>query len=118
MSERARGSAPRCPFCGADLARPGDFRVSSFETAQGGRCACGAVYLMDPTGKNVGQIMMQALGIAADQLGKGVGDLATGEDYEDAVLSYDWRTHRSSGPVTGYRDGYGRLYVIRVARKG
>jgi hypothetical protein len=87
--------------------------VSSFETAQGGTCRCGAVYLMDPTGKNVGQIMAQALGIAADVLAKDVAELTGGEDYEDAVLSYNWRTHRSSGPSTGYLDGLGRLYILK-----
>jgi len=81
---------------------------------KGGTCDCGAVYLVDPTGKNVGTVMAQALVMAADRLGKQVQDLDPDSDYEDAVLSYDWRMHRSLGAVTGYMDGYGRLYLLRV----
>jgi len=84
---------------------------------QGGTCDCGALYLVDPTGKNVGVIMSQALVKAADLLGKKVSDLDPDADYEDAVLSYDWRTHRSAGAVTGYMDGYGRMYLLRIKPK-
>lgn len=86
------------------------------ESAQGGTCSCGAIYLVDPTGKNVGTVMVQALGLTADALGKSLTDLAPDQDYEDAILSYDWRTHRSTGVSSGYMDGYGRLYIVRVKK--
>jgi hypothetical protein len=91
--------------------------IDATESAQGGTCSCGAVYLMDPTGKNVGTIMAQALGMASALLGKKISDLDPECDYEDAILSYDWRTHRSTGVSTGYMDGYGRLYIFRVRTK-
>lgn len=109
--------APRCPFCDADLKRPGPVTVSAGETVQGGSCSCGAVYLVDPTGKNVGTIMVQALGIAADTLSKRMEELLPDEDYTDAILSYDWRTHRSYGVSAGYMDGYGRMYILKVNRR-
>lgn len=115
--EPRRGLAPECPFCGKELARPAELKVSAFETALGGTCACGAIYLVDPTGKNVGTVMVQAMGMAADSLAKNVTDLTPDEDYEEAVLSYDWRIHRSPGVSGGYMDGYGRLYVIKVKTK-
>lgn len=109
--------APRCPFCEAALQRPESIEIGDGERMQGGACSCSAVYLVDPTGKNVGTVMAQALAMAAGMLRKKITELDPAEDYEDAVLSYDWRTHRSTGPVSGYMDGYGRLYVMRVRRR-
>jgi len=87
------------------------------ETIVGGTCGtCGATYILDPTSKNVGEVMMQGLGIAASQLSKDTADMIAGEDYDDVVLSYDWRTHRSSGVPKSFMDGHGRLYVIRVKK--
>jgi hypothetical protein len=92
--------------------------VNRTERVSGGTCGtCGAIYIVDPTSKNVGEVMMQALGIAAEKLSKDMSDLAAGEDYEDALLSYDWRTHRSPGISKGFMDGYGRLYIIKVKQK-
>jgi len=109
---------PVCPFCSASLARPATMNVSATERVTGGTCGtCGAIYLVDPTSKNVGEMMIQALGMVAEKLSKDLSDLVAGEDYEDAVLSYDWRTHRSPGISKGFMDGYGRLYVIRVKQK-
>ena len=117
IRESGRGSAPRCPFCGADLQRPAEIAISDTEKGPGGFCACGALYLVDPTGKDVGSMMAQALNWAADTLGKGVGDLVSDIDYQDAILSYDWRTHSSTGISRGYMDRYGRLYVMRVGKR-
>jgi hypothetical protein len=87
------------------------------ESAIGGSCAgCGAFYLVDPTGKSVGATMMQALGLAAERLSKDLTELVPGEDYEDAVVNYDVRTHRSTGISRGYMDGYGRLYMVKVKK--
>jgi hypothetical protein len=92
--------------------------VNRTERVSGGTCGtCGAIYIVDPTSKNVGEVMTQALGIAAGKLSKDMSDLVEGEDYEDALLSYDWRTHRSPGISKGFMDGYGRLYIIKVKQK-
>lgn len=88
------------------------------ETVAGGTCSgCGARYLMDPTGKNVGEVMMQGLALAAEQLSKDVAELVAGEDYDEVILSYDWRTHRSTGEPRNIMDRSGRLYVVRVKKK-
>lgn len=82
-----------------------------------GECgSCGALYLVDPTSKNVGEVMLQALEIAARKLSKDVAEMVAGEDYEDAILSYDWRRHRSSGEPKGFTDGQARLYMIKVKK--
>ena len=59
-------------------------------------------------------MMAQSLNWVADTLGKDVGELVPDVDYQDAILSYDWRTHSSTGISRGYMDRYGRLYVMKV----
>ena len=87
------------------------------EEVLGGTCrTCGAIFVVDQSGKNVGEVMVQALGMAADKLSKDFSEMIAGEDYEDAILNYDWRTHRSSGISTGYMGGYGRLYVVKIKK--
>lgn len=111
------GREPHCPFCKAALERPKKMDISTMESVLGGACgSCGALYIVDPTSKNVGEVMMQALGMAAEKLSKDVSDMAPGEDYEDAILSYDWRLHRSSGEPRGFMDRHGRLYFIKVKK--
>ncbi len=61
--------------------------------------------------------MMQGLALAADELSRDLAGIVAGEDYEDMVLNYDWRTHRSSGEAKHSVDRSGRLYVIRVIKK-
>lgn len=107
-----------CPFCRTSLNRPTEFRLSAAESVSGGTCTeCGAMYLLDPTGKNVGEVMVQGLTLAAERLSKDSSVMVPGEDYDDVVLSYDWRTHRSAGEATGFADRNGRLYVIRIKKK-
>ena len=116
MRERGRGSAPQCPFCGAELKRPADIKVSDGEQGLGGACVCGAMYLVDTTGKNVGTIMSQLLVMAADSLSKSIEQMVPDDDYQDEILSYDWRNHRSTGVNTGYADRTGRLYIVKVKK--
>ncbi len=119
MSSGTReGREPVCPFCKTGLERPKKITLNAMEEVMGGMCGtCGAFFVVDQTGKNVGEVMMQALGVAAAKLSKDLSELIAGEDYEDAILSYDWRTHRSSGVSQGYMDGLGRLYIVKVKRK-
>jgi hypothetical protein len=106
-----------CPFCRSKLDRPARMVINAMDSVLGGTCSCGAIYIADTTGKNVGEVMIQALGLAAEKLSKDMSELVAGEDYEDAILSYDWRIHRSPGVSKGYMDGYGRMYVLKVKRK-
>lgn len=61
--------------------------------------------------------MMQGLEMVAEELGRDLSTLVSGEDYEDAILSYDWRRHRSSGIPQSPMDGHGRLYIFNVLKK-
>lgn len=117
ITDTRRGMELRCPFCDLELPRPVEMMLKFGEKVSAGICGCGAVYLLDETGKSVGEIMVHGLGMIAENLSMPITDLVPGKDYEDVVISYDWRTHRSAGVSTGYMDGYGRLYVIRSRRR-
>jgi hypothetical protein len=112
------GVEPVCPFCGSRIARPAEITINSMERVLGGKCSkCGALYIVDPTSKNVGEVMLQGLGLAGQELSKEASDMIAGEDYDDVILSYDWRTHRSSGEPRNFMDRHGRMYVIKVKKK-
>ena len=118
MRQREEKNAPpRCPFCEAYLKRPESMKLTETDIVQGGTCSCGAFFLSDPTGKNVGLMMAQALNAAADMLKKEIGDLMPDVDYRDMTLIYDWKKHISPGVSHGYADGYGRLYIMKVYKK-
>ena len=109
---------PTCPFCKTSIERPAEIAIDASDKALGGKCRkCGAWYIVDQTGKNVGTVMMQALELAGRELSKEATSLVSGEDYDDAVLNYDLRTHRSTGESKGHMDGRGRLYMIKVRGK-
>ena len=69
------------------------------------------------TGKNVGEIMLKALTLVASSLSTDVTDLNCGEDYDEVILSYDWRTHRSSGASRRFGGGQGSLYIVKPRAK-
>lgn len=115
---KRESSEPTCPFCKGPLPRPSEKRLSETEIALIGRCGgCGSFFIVDPTGKNVGEVMMQGLQVAAEELGKDPATLVSGRDYQDEILSYDLRIHRSPGVPQGFMDGNGRLYIIKVIKE-
>ena len=85
---------PRCPFCDQPIdpprepgpERPGDFAH--------GECLCGAVYVHDVTGYDLGAAFVEALGYGTDFNWDLAWDLVPQEDYEERYLEqYDLRTH-------------------------
>lgn len=82
---------PECPFCGRYILQP-KITKTVFGDIYSGRCNCGAVYVCDPTGHNVGEAYMEALALA-----KGDWDISTmneGVSYQTLDMDYDIRTHK------------------------
>ena len=110
---RLSGEPPACPFCGAGLPRP-KRRTQTPSLLPGGRCACGARFVVDPTGRNGGDALLEAL---ADACG---GDrargsfLQPGRDYEELIENYDAQLHRWIKGFRGYRRGMARLYLVKL----
>ena len=94
MSRNVEDSILRCPFCDSPLEEPMDMRSRFGNTVAGGSCTCGAVYVYDRSGHNMGDAYVDALNLAYDgDLEKG-WSMTPGEDYELLELTYNSRRHK------------------------
>lgn len=101
----ARGRPLQCPFCDNYLIAPVDIKMKSLEIS-GGICTCGAIYAMDRSGHNLGEIFMDALVFAC----KGDIDRAISldpGDYDSVDLDYNLQSN-----TVGGRSGVGKLSKI------
>lgn len=105
---------PECPFCGRVVSRPQETRTE-FGNVLCGKCVCGAVFVCDPTGRNVGEAYMEAL-----VLMKGdweLGELDPERDYAVEEMDYDLRSHiRVYGK--GLTQTAGKLVFVRGSAAG
>lgn len=107
---------PQCPFCGDRVARPAEPVRRKMGDSLQGRCQCGALYVSDPTGHNVGSAMVECLVSACNDNWDLAWDLVPGDDYLTGRLEdYDEVTHQ----VVETRNHDGRavrgvLYFIRL----
>ncbi len=89
----ARGRSaykPVCPFCDSPIDRPKKVEPRRLGDFDCGACECGAVYVHDATGHNLGAAWVEALGFACNDDWDLAWSLTPGEDYQDAFLeNYD-----------------------------
>ena len=109
---------PWCPFCGVDVGRTRDAVQRKMTEFPVGRCDCGAVYVCDATGHNVGAAMVECLVHACGDNWDLAWDLVPEDDYlTGRVDNYDEMTHL----VVPTRELDGRwirgvLYFVRLHR--
>ncbi len=107
---------PWCPFCGMDVGRPSDQVQRKMTEFPVGRCECGAVYVCDATGHNVGSAMVECLVFACNDEWDLAWELIPEEDYlTGRIENYDDVTHQ----VVPKRNLDGRavrgvLYFVRL----
>ena len=85
-----------------------------------GRCQCGALYVSDSTGYNVGNAMVECLVAACNDNWDLAWDLVPGDDYlTGRVEDYDEQSHQviEAGNLDG-RAVHGVLYFIRLHGAG
>jgi hypothetical protein len=105
----ARARPLQCPFCDNYLVEPIDISFKEMEFT-GGICRCGAVYVLDRSGHNLGEIFMDALTFVC----RGDIDNALAlspEDYETIDFDYDLKSN-----TTGKRGKAGKLSKIVFVR--
>lgn len=86
---------PWCPFCGMDVGAPTDSLERKMNEFPAGRCECGAVYVCDATGHNVGSAMVECLVTACGDEWDLAWELIPEEDYLTGRLEdYDDVTHQ------------------------
>uniref|UniRef100_A0A832LW87 PBS lyase n=1 Tax=Caldimicrobium thiodismutans TaxID=1653476 RepID=A0A832LW87_9BACT len=106
---------PTCPFCKNPIAKP-TFLPLGFSDYEAGVCACGAIYVCDPTGFSRGAVFLEALLIAC----AGDWDLALNlipeEDYQEIwIENYDPQSHTIPGePLYEGRKIRGALCFLKL----
>jgi len=107
---------PWCPFCGIDVGRASDAVQRKMTEFPLGSCDCGAVYVCDATGHNVGSAMVECLVYACNDEWDLAWELMPEDDYlTGRVDNYDEVTHQ----VVPTRELDGRwvrgvLYFVRL----
>lgn len=105
---RDRTKPPLCPFCRQLLGRPVELDGLWFEF-DGGVCSCGAHYALDPTARNGGAVLLQAMVQACGGDWDQALALSPGVDYDDAYLGrYNANSHRVGGHA------FGTIYFVRL----
>ncbi len=118
----ARGKSayePACPFCGSPIDRPKKVEPRRLGDYDCGACECGAVYVHDVTGHNLGAAWVEALGFACNDDWDLAWSLAPGEDYQDAFLeNYDIESHliQPTGRTKDEKVVKAALVFIRMAK--
>ncbi|MBI4847377.1 MAG: hypothetical protein HY808_02190 [Nitrospirae bacterium] len=103
----------QCPFCDNYLAPPIDLRIKSLEIT-GGICTCGAIYVLDRTGHNLGEIYLDALTfLCRGDIDKALS-LTPGE-YEEGTLDYD--VHSNTISRREDRSVKGKVIFLRLKTK-
>jgi hypothetical protein len=104
-----RTQPARCPFCHAEILRPGEVAGDKWYDFAGGVCNCGAVFAHDPTARNGGGAFLQALLMAAGGDMDRAMSLSEGEDYDCGyVQHYNVELHRLEP------NSFGTLYFIHL----
>ncbi len=86
---------PWCPFCGMDVGRPTYGQERRMREFPQGRCSCGAFYVADATGHNVGAAMVECLVGACGGNWDLAWDLLPEDDYLTGQIDdYDEVTHQ------------------------
>jgi hypothetical protein len=103
----------QCPYCDNFLARPVDIKFRDMEFT-GGICRCGTVYLFDRSGRNLGEIYLDALTFLCR------GDIERAlslghEEYEDVDFEYDYQTNRIDARSKSGKSG--RVIFMRLRER-
>jgi hypothetical protein len=88
-------SKPWCPFCGMDVGRPTEAMQRKMREFPMGACECGAVYVSEATGHNIGAAMVECLVSACNDQWDLAWELIPEDDYLTGILeNYDDVTHQ------------------------
>ncbi|MBM4275149.1 MAG: hypothetical protein FJ134_11910 [Deltaproteobacteria bacterium] len=106
---RDRTLPARCPFCRGEISPPAPVEGGLWYEFDGGFCRCGAVYALDPTARNGGAVLLQAMLMACGGDMDKVLSLSPDTDYDEGhVHRYDGLNHRLEPQA------FGTLYFIRL----
>jgi hypothetical protein len=113
---KQQNTRPWCPFCGMEVGRPSETVQRTMKEFPAGRCQCGAVYVAEATGHNIGAAMVECLVFACGDTWDLAWELIPEDDYLTGIVDdYDDVTHQ----VCPKRNLDGRavrgvLYFVRL----
>jgi hypothetical protein len=107
-----------CVFCREPVPRP-EFRLDLFSSdgSFGGRCRCGAVFVIDETGRSGGQAVLDLQALAAGGDLDRALTLETGRDIEIVDVAISRRQIESVLPPGGYAHSPPRAWFGRLVPK-
>ena len=116
---KKRGEPVACPFCSKELPRPAPLAgpPGALSDHTGGRCECGGIYLLDATGREGGQVLLDGLALLCEGDVQAAMRLESGVDYELRSRLYNARGHALE-PTPARRSSYGacKLWFFRRLR--
>ena len=119
--KRLRSTLPDigCPFCWEWLPKP-TVQLGSFSGAEckGGRCECGAFFVVDETGKSGGAALLDVQAIACDGDLERAMALVEGVDFELRTKGYRGESGTRSGSARGYSYMDPKLWALRLRETG
>lgn len=86
----------RCPFCETPIGACEEVRTKFGNVFEGGKCECGAAYVFERSGHNLGDAYVDLLAYACDGDWDRAFNLVPDEDYEVLELAYDSRRNKFS----------------------
>ena len=84
----------RCPFCEEPVGELNEITTRFGNTFTGGKCPCGAVYVYDGSGYNLGEVYVDGFAYVCDWDWDRVWKLQSGDDYEIQELCADTRRNK------------------------
>mgnify|MGYP001165937606 FL=1 len=96
-----------CPFCRKEIPPPKEMEGGQWYDFLGGFCSCGAAFAHDPTARNGGAVLLQAMLMACGGDMDEAMSLSYETDYDEGhIYKYDVATHRVEP------NAFGTLYFI------
>lgn len=106
----------RCPFCERPLGALEEIMTKFGNIVSGGKCECGAAYVYDGSGHNVGDAYVDGLTLACDGDLDKAWSMTPGDDYEVKEFFYDQRKNRFSTETVG-RGRRAAVYLFVKVKK-
>jgi hypothetical protein len=112
---KRRGEPPACPFCAQPIPRPTAIASPLGVTGyQGGSCGCGAIFLLDATGREGGQMIVDGLlHLCQGDMDRAMA-LRSGVDYQLEGVGYNPRMHVLEPQLIKRTFGRPRLWFFKL----
>lgn len=107
-----RETVLKCPFCNEFPEPPGDVKTPFGGAVEGGRCSCGAIYVLDRTGRMLGEAFSEALAYAFDWDYDAAFSAPEGF-YEETVIRFNQRGRKYLMGEGDFKDRFPKFYFIK-----